>query len=150
MSTALTTLQNIRRQFDGGKHNTNELVHTVIELLPDGYDISVDDVRGELQKFKAVLSIKKLETLEDASSFAKKYEEKTNQTLRRETPITHGKKNEFGTSIYYRCHHRTHHQNTMNVDEVLSNNPAKRFKNTGCQFMLNINILNDILCMKRW
>ena len=97
MSTAENTLQNIRRRFEG-KQNTNELVETVQELLPDEYDIRVDDVCGEIDKFKAVVSVN-LETFEDASSFAKKYEEKTNETLRRETPVTHGKRNEFMASI---------------------------------------------------
>ena len=58
--------------------------------------------------------------------------------MRRETPVIHGKKNEYLASIYFRCQHKTHHQRTMNVKENLQLNPSKRFKNTGCRFSLKI------------
>ena len=55
-----------------------------------------------------------------------------------------GKNNEYERVHYFRCHHCTTHQNSMNHREVLQKNPTKRLKNADCPFSLSIRLKRDL------
>ena len=41
---------------------------------------------------------------------------------------------------YFRCHHDTRYEPTMNPKDILCDKPQKRFKNTNCQFSLIVRL----------
>ena len=59
------------------------------------------------------------------------------------TPKYPKAKNVYRKSIYFRCHHRTRYQKTMNAREVLEKTPHHRFKNTDCPFSLSLKFKRD-------
>ena len=62
-----------------------------------------------------------LDTPEDFKEFVEKYGRKNDETICMLTPKYPTPKNVHHKSIYFRYHHRTRYQNTMNAKEVLDN-----------------------------
>ena len=89
-------------------------------------------VKGSVKFFKASVDC----NIVSEDEFVNNYKLKSDETLRKLTPKYSGNKSAFEKLVYFRCHHNTRHQPTMNSKNVLLSKPSKRFKNTDCPFSL--------------
>lgn len=54
-------------------------------------------------------------------------------------------KSPFELNALYRCMHNTRYERTSDMEAVQRSNPSKqRSKNTGCQFMMKIQVLKNV------
>ena len=85
-----------------------------------------------------------LSTPEEIDEFVRNYSLQNDETLRKRTPKINKSSNKFRYVIYYRCQHRTTHAPSFNpVENVLSQKPSKRVKNTDCPFPLCLKLRNS-------
>ena len=126
----LSCLDIVSNQFNGGK-DTDELRAYVNEILPlDANRYKVTNIQGNEHKFKAEIH-PKLANVTDNERFIKDYCDKNNETLRKRSPTVLSPKSIFKSVQYYRCHHKTFHQASMNPSQVLQQKPSKRIKKYG-------------------
>ena len=105
-------LDNFRNMF-AGAIDTEELFCCVRELIPVD-DYKIKSVEGKSDHFKALLHCK-LQTEQEIQNFVELYSKKTSETLRILTaPKRPGKRSLYERIYYYRCHHKTFCQSTMN------------------------------------
>ena len=123
-----------------GLQNTSELEQRVQDIVPwvKG-DYKLQNVIGNITKFKASIACN-LSNAADIEKFVDNYNSKNGETLRISSSRA-GKKSPYTLIKYYRCHHNTRYQKTMDAADVLSRNPSKRIKNTNCRFSLVIKLL---------
>ena len=76
-----------------------------------------------MKKFQGFVDCFVSDTPEGFKEFAEKYGRKNDETIRMLTPKHPKDKNVHHKSIYFRCHHSTRYQKTMNAKEVLDNTP---------------------------
>ena len=130
----MSTLRSFRARFINVE-NTDELVAVVKDVLPLKEDeYRIQNVKGSVKKFKASIECK----INSEENFLNNYKENTNETLRRLTPKYPGEKSLYKRSVYFRCHHNTQYQGTMNSKTKIMSRPSQRFKNTDCPFSLVI------------
>ena len=93
-------------------------------------------VNGSVRKLKASFECN-LKNETEVKSFVSSYMQLSNETLRQNSSPHHlSEKNAYSEAFYYRCHHKTRCQSTMNPVELLKEKPSKRIKNTNCPFSL--------------
>ena len=78
----------------------------------------------------------RLENINTVEKFVRDYINANNETLRKLTPTIPSKKSPYSIILYYRCHHKTYHQPSMNPSDVLQELPSKRFSNNDCPFSM--------------
>ena len=120
--------------------NTEELIAAVKDILPlkeESYKIV--NVRGSIKKFIASIDCHITSTEE----FLKSYQDKTNETLRALTPKYPSEKSSYKKYLYFRCHHNTQYQGTMNSRVKVKKNPSQRFKSTDCPFSMVLKLKKD-------
>ena len=103
-------------------------------------DISIT---GTDKQCKATLKCK-LRDVQAVEFFVRLYMERTNETLRKLSPIHPSQKNVFASILYNRCHHKTKYQPTMNPKQLLKGKPSKRLKNTDCPFSMVFKVKREI------
>ena len=133
-------LLELRDKFGNKAANTEELLSCVKEILPLEY-YNVISVKGTNLCFQASAECD-LRT-DEVANFVENYTAKTNETLRKLTPKIPSKGNVYEKMHYFRCHHKTHYENTMNHIKVARQKPSKRFKNTYFPFSLCVRIKRE-------
>ena len=68
--------------------------------------------------------------------FVLTYKEHNNETLRKLSATVPTEKSPYSCIKYYRCQHKTFHQQSMDPGAILGEKPSKRFKNNDCPFSL--------------
>ena len=142
MAERSDVLKRFRQRFSRTSNDTVELGEALRNILPFE-DYKVVFVDGNRRKFKAVVECKQLDSDDAIKLFMKNYNQKTSETVRKLTPKFPSKQNPFYKYIYFRCHHKTNHEATMDPCEVLSKNPSRRFKNTNYPFSLAMKFKRD-------
>ena len=116
MATELCTL---RSRFIN-VYDTDELKSKLQDILPYKKGYKIISVLGSVKKFQGFVECSVL-SLEGFKEFVEKYGRKNDETIRMLTPKYPKAKNVHHKSIYFRYHHRTRYQKTMNAKEVLDN-----------------------------
>lgn len=120
-----------------GLSDTEELKACVLDLLPlEHQDIKSLTVQGTLSKFKSSFNCALPE--DNIEKFIEAYNKKTNETLKLAVSKKLSVKSGYEVNKTFRCHHNTRYAGTENSTLVLSQKPAKRFKNTCCPFKMVI------------
>lgn len=121
--------------------NTTELLSCVKRVMPlPDTDYKIINVKGTTTKFKASVECS-LKNADDLNKFITNYNMKNNETLKvSKTRIVTCEKSPYQTIKYFRCHHNTRYEPTMNPKDILCDKPQKRFKNTNCQFSLIVRL----------
>lgn len=120
-----------------GLSNTEELKACVLDLLPlQQQDIKSLTVQGTLSKFKSTFYCALPE--DNLDKFIEAYNKKTNETLKLAVSKKLTAKSGYELNKTFRCHHNTRYNGTVNSVRVLSEKPAKRFKNTCCPFKMTV------------
>ena len=122
------------KQFSGGI-NTEELFNCTRDVLPlSEQQYKIVSAEGTEECFRSEINCN-LSTTEEIDEFVRNYSIQNDETLRKRTPKINKSSNKFRYVIYYRCQHRTTHAPSFNpVENVLSQKPSKRVKNTDCPF----------------
>jgi hypothetical protein len=120
-----------------GLSNTEELKAYVLDLLPlEQKNIKSLTVQGTLSKFKSTFSCALPE--DNLDKFIEAYNNKTNETLKLAVSKKLTAKSGYELNKTFRCHHNTRYDGTEDSVRVLSEKPAKRFKNTCCPFKMTV------------
>ena len=121
--------------------NTQELFTRVEDILPlHTEEFKVEYVQGTVEKFKTYVKCN-LNCNTEIDTFIGRYNTKNNETLRVSRTKNPSDKSPYKLVKYYRCHHNTRYEGTMNPSEVFAEIPFKRIKNTNCEFSLVVNML---------
>ena len=99
--------------------NDIELIEMLRDILPFD-DYKVASVKGNKKNFKAVIECKQEDSEDAIRAFMIQYNQKTSETLWKLTPNFPSEKNCFYKYVYFRCHHKTNHEATMNPSKVLN------------------------------
>ena len=97
-------------------------------------------VKGSVKVFKASVDC----NIVSEDEFVNNYKQKSYETLCKLTPKYPGNKSAFDKLVYFRYHHNTRHQPTMNSKNILLSKPSKRFKNTDCPFSMVLKFQSNI------
>ncbi len=121
--------------------NSGALTSCVGKIIPlEEENYKIISAKGTTNKFKAVLKCS-LNNVHDLEKFITNYNNRNNETLRvSKTKVITDENSTYQMYKYFRCHHNTRHEPTMNPNEVLIAKPHKRFKNTNCQFSLVVRL----------
>ena len=122
--------------------NTQELIDNLLDKLPFNSDnnCKIQHVQGSIKCCKCTVDC----NINDVDNFVSRYNEKTNETLKvASTKSIKSRKNEFIQYVYFRCHHNTRYQPTMNSKEIIKEKPFKRFKNKDCPFSMVLKFRRD-------
>ena len=135
----LNSLNSVRNNFNDAA-NTEELFHRVQHIFPLNKDeYKIEYAQGVTEKFKA--HVKCNISVNNVDSFIQQYNKQNNETLRISRTKRPSDNSPYSLVKYYRCHHNTRYEGTMNPPKVLAETPCKRIKNTNCEFSLVINFL---------
>ena len=132
-------IESLRSQFINVS-NTQELLDNVADKLDNLCEYKIQQVQGSVRNFKCIVDC----NIADANAFIASYNEKSNETLKiSSTKRTNSTKNVFVEYKYFRCHHNTRYQPTMNFRHILVEKPFIRFKNKDCPFSLILKFRRD-------
>ena len=118
-----------------GLSNIEELKACVLDLLPlQQQDTKSLTIQGTLSKFKSAFDFALLD------KFLEAYNNKTNETLKLAVSKKLAAKSGYKLNKVspHWCHHDTRYCETEDSVHVLSEKPAKRFKNTCCPFKMMV------------
>ena len=97
-------------------YDTDELKSMLQDIFPfDKKGYKIISVLGSVKKFQGFVECSVLDTPEGFKEFVEKYWRKNDEKIRMLTPKYPKAKNVHHKSIYFRCHHRTRYQKTMNA-----------------------------------
>ena len=117
--------------------NTEELKACVLTCcLFNKEDIKSLTVQGTLTKFKSTFDCALPE--DNLDKFIEAYNNKTNETLKVTVSKKLTAKSGYELNKTFQCHHNTRYSKTEDSARVLSEKPAKRFKDTCCPFKMMV------------
>ncbi|CAB4014283.1 Hypothetical predicted protein, partial [Paramuricea clavata] len=98
-------------------------------------------VRGTPSKSKSTFQCALPE--DNLDKFIEAYNNKTNETLKPVVSKKPAAKSGYELNKTFRCHHNTRYNGTENPVRVLSEKPAKRFKNICCPLKMTVKKLTQ-------
>ena len=76
--------------------------------------------------------------------FVDYYMKETSETIKLKYKKKDKPKSIYNIKAIYRCHHDTRYEGTREVNNLLTQKPFKRFRNTNCPFQMTFKVLKDI------
>ena len=131
-------LRTVKTQFQGKEIDLKERVGEILPL----HNFNIISATGTPEKFKTLIACA-LHNESDIEIFIKNYCAKNNETLRKKTPRKPGERSEYAFIYYYRCHHKTYNQRSMNSARIIREKPSRRQKNTDCPYSLIFKLKKD-------